>query len=358
MTFSRRHLAVYLVKLVLAGGLVYWLYRSGSIDMGLLARTRPTPRNLALGAGAVLCMVGVACLIALRLRILLHYSRFAVAYHDILYITLVSSLFGVLLPGLVGGDAIKAGYLCSRVVERRSNALATVVFDRIVGLYGLVMVSALALLAVGLTGRACLPSEAYWIAPAMLAAGALGALVFSNRRILQSPPMAKLLRLLPCPAQDFLKTIKTFVGAPRLLLLSVCLSTLSHALAVCAFVLLAQVVEDPLSPMLHFVLNPLAMLMNAVPLTPGGLGLTESAFAYLFSLVGSLNGALVGLMGRLAQYLVYIVGGLISLLLLRWEGFRIESLQAGAVTDGWSSPRPTRFGHDGQARPAGASSEC
>ena len=58
----------------------------------------------------------------------------------------------------------------------------------------------------------------------------------------------------------------------------------------------------------HAVLNPIAVTMNAVPVTPGGLGVTEGAFAYLAQAAGSDNGALIALISRMIQYAVFLPG--------------------------------------------------
>lgn len=48
----------------------------------------------------------------------------------------VGSLFNLVIPGAVGGDLIKAGYLVKMDVKR-TQAIASMVIDRIVGLLGL-----------------------------------------------------------------------------------------------------------------------------------------------------------------------------------------------------------------------------
>jgi uncharacterized membrane protein YbhN (UPF0104 family) len=68
------------------------------------------------------------------------------------------------------------------------------------------------------------------------------------------------------------------------------------------FICCAMAIHDSLPLTSHFVLDPLAMMLNAVPISPGGLGLTEGAFGVLFTGAGSPNGAIVGLLGRLLLY--------------------------------------------------------
>src|SRR5207248_3844739 len=50
--------------------------------------------------------------------------------------------YNTFLPGAVGGDAVKA-YCLARSQERRTVAVATVLFDRLLGLWALVLLVAL-----------------------------------------------------------------------------------------------------------------------------------------------------------------------------------------------------------------------
>jgi uncharacterized membrane protein YbhN (UPF0104 family) len=81
-----------------------------------------------------------------------------------------------------------------------------------------------------------------------------------------------------------------------------------------------ELLRAGLAPLRHFVADPLAMVMNVVPLTPGGIGITEGAFSFLFEQMGSPSGAEIGLVGRGIQYVAYVVGGSIALLAVRFRG--------------------------------------
>ena len=45
------------------------------------------------------------------------------------------------------------------------------------------------------------------------------------------------------------------------------------------------------------------MVMNVIPITPGGVGVTESAFSYLYDAAGCAMGATIGILGRTIQYI-------------------------------------------------------
>src|SRR5579885_102540 len=60
-------------------------------------------------------------------------------------LSLIGNFFNVALPGAVSGDLVKAFYVGREVEGKRARSLGAILFDRVVGLSALVMVSAGAL---------------------------------------------------------------------------------------------------------------------------------------------------------------------------------------------------------------------
>ena len=56
---------------------------------------------------------------------------------------LIGMVFNLVIPGAVGGDLIKAAYL-ARMRIRKTQAIASMVIDRILGLLGLFILAAIA----------------------------------------------------------------------------------------------------------------------------------------------------------------------------------------------------------------------
>ncbi len=57
-------------------------------------------------------------------------------FRDALRLGFIGSVFNLVIPGAVGGDLIKAAFL-AREQERRTQAIASMVIDRLLGLLGL-----------------------------------------------------------------------------------------------------------------------------------------------------------------------------------------------------------------------------
>ena len=57
------------------------------------------------------------------------------------------------------------------------------------------------------------------------------------------------------------------------------------------------------------VLAPIGFFVNALPLTPGGLGIGEKGFDLLYSLVGGAEGANSFLLARVFLFSPALIGG-------------------------------------------------
>jgi uncharacterized protein (TIRG00374 family) len=318
---NTKRIAVFVVKVAVATGLIYWLCRQGRLDFKSLAQLTFDVRTVALLlAGAVSVFCGLL-LLGWRIRMLLCFQRFDVSYGTALGLTLIGSFFGAVLPGLIGGDGVKAVYVCRWVSERRVDALAAIVIDRVLGLYSLVLLGALAFLVAWITNSVPFHSPVLAAMPAILLLGAAGMFLVSRHWFIDARPVRKFVSWLPDVAQRLIRAMRNYLESPRLVLTAIVLSVLNHSLVVIGFVLAALLLQNELSMFTHFILNPIAMVMNGIPLTPGGLGLSESAFSFLFQAAGSSQGAMVGLLGRFIQYGVFAVGGSVALFFLKWHSY-------------------------------------
>jgi uncharacterized membrane protein YbhN (UPF0104 family) len=314
-----------LAKFALAFGVIFWLYQRDILDFSALSTLEPDGRTVGLlfVAGLAVCAALVA--ISYRLWYLVRVQKFEVPVKDLLKLTWAAALCSVVAPGLLGADALKAAYLCSRVSERRMDVFAAILFDRIVGLISLFLLGSMAVAVAWAVNALPFQSAILWAAPLALGATTIGGFLVVWDGTYRLPPVQWLLHRAPAALQSLVQAFRKFANAPRAIGIAVVLSLISHGLIVLVFVLVAHLIHDPLSVFDHMVLNPIAVTMNAVPVTPGGLGVTEGTFAYLARAAGSDNGALIALMSRVVQYGVYLLGGLVSIFFLRWQGYRIPT---------------------------------
>jgi len=110
--------------------------------------------NYAAGHWWWLAIAWVACTSAVLLTLVRWYHLvraldLPIGFKDTLRIGFLGYLFNLAPMGIVGGDLLKAWLLARRQHGRRAEAVATVVIDRVVGLYMLFLVASAAILLTG-----------------------------------------------------------------------------------------------------------------------------------------------------------------------------------------------------------------
>jgi uncharacterized protein (TIRG00374 family) len=231
---------------------------------------------------------------------------------DSLRIGFIGFLFSQVIPGAVSGDLVKVAMLV-REQERRTVAVATVILDRVLGLYGLVLLAGLAALFSWRDIRDVpeLHDLAVWVM-ALVGAGTVGFasmfLPFFRGKwadtVSNIPMVGKLFR-------ELIGSIVVYQGKYWVIVISVAMSVLGHLGFVSALYCVAAGLQGSLWPwQLHFVVAPLGLMINAIPISPGGVGVGEAAMQALFSAVGQ-DGAkalLMMLSYRAISWLLALIG--------------------------------------------------
>ncbi len=304
------------LKFAFAAGIIgYLFYNAAQNDQftTLLREPKDWPRiGLAFG----LFFSGV-CFTFFRWQLLVRALDFSFSTSKAFSLGFLGYLFNFVAPGGVGGDLFKAVFIAREYHGRRAQAVATVVIDRIVGLYGLFVVASGAVLINGLwkSPSASVRGVAYGTLLGTLI-GAIGILMLlipgsTNGRF------SEFLGNLPRIGSVF----RQLIGAVRMyrtrlgsVALALAISVFVHLLTVCGFYVVGMAIPGA-SPTLaeHFVIVPLAMVVSAVPITPGGLGTFELSIAELFATmsatpVSESRGLLVSLVYRIITIIIAMIG--------------------------------------------------
>ena len=242
----------------------------------------------------------------------------------------IGYVFNLVIPGAVGGDFIKAAYLV-RMHIRKTQAVASMVIDRILGLLGLFVLAAHG--GSGGLERLATPEVRKLILAAWIATG-LGflvlALIFTQALTRLFPGLGgsghgRLAGImtelkddvldLPAPARRGLPRAgplgpRAWAQRPRVL------PDGQDALPVQMTTTLAQ----------HFLMVPLTLFTMVVPLPFGALGLSEGVGDQLGKLVGHPGGALAMLGFRVLMYACGLISACVYLANLR----EVRSLTAEA----------------------------
>ncbi len=221
---------------------------------------------------------------------------------DAVRLGFIGTLFNLVLPGAVGGDVVKAAYLC-REQSRKTLAGASVVIDRLIGLLGLFVLAVIAGTAwwadIDPPARRLVTTA--WVATgvvtALLVVAFLPGLVRPLSRKLEGKKLGKGLGELVAMGQ-------AYGSRPGVVGLSLVMASITHVLNVTAFYSVSAAMFPATVPGLaeHFLIVPLVLFSTAIPLPFGALGLTEKISEELFQMVAYQGGA-VAMMGfRLLQY--------------------------------------------------------
>jgi hypothetical protein len=220
--------------------------------------------------------------------------------------------------GAVGGDLFKAVFIARQFPQRRPEAVATVVLDRLIGLYMLfVMASA----AIFLTGQLDNSDETVRIigrgALTAMAVGGAGILVLLIPGVTQGS-FSALVNRLPKVGPIFgklLGAIRIYRSRWGVLLVSALLSVGVHALSTLSVYLVARGLPGECPSLAdHFVIIPLAFVTGVLPLPVNGLGAFEMVVKVLYEHVpldvhvAEGHGFVVSLGYRALTILIALIG--------------------------------------------------
>lgn len=196
-------------------------------------------------------------------------------------------LFNFVSPGNVGGDLFKAVFIAREQPGRRAEAVATVVVDRVIGLYGLFLVASASILTFRLWN---VPDPTVRLLTQItLAATLVGGLMVLMLLVpgFTQGAISEMLAGLPKVGP----TIQALIGAVRMfrrqlgvLAMTVAMSFVVHTCVTLGVYFVGRALPSWNWPSLvdHFLIVPLAMVAGAIPLLPMGLGAFEGAMDFLY----------------------------------------------------------------------------
>jgi uncharacterized membrane protein YbhN (UPF0104 family) len=296
-----------MVRAAIAIVLLVYLAASGAIDLAVMPALASTWWLVPIGI-ALLFTATVAT--ALRLCILLRPRRLYLSLWSSIQLTMIGLFFNTYLPGGTGGDLARIYYATSGNSGRGTELTTVILLDHLVGLFALVILPVLIVLILpGLAGVRVLRDLT--LIAVIFAAIILTALLVSfTPQLRDNRFLTMAFRKLPLGkyAERALGVVHDYRHNLGTLLAAVGLSLVSDALTVIVMLMIAQVANPSGFVASMIILIPLGLVANAVPVTPGGLGVGEAAFARLFAAADLRGGAEVLLGWRVLMILVGLSG--------------------------------------------------
>lgn len=203
------------------------------------------------------------------------------------------------LPAVGGGDAVRVGILQS---IPREVVTGTVISDRVLALLGLGIALATSVAWALASGRGPMLAPilpfAFLVIAGVMAVPPM--LVLAARMLsTATKPLSTTIYQATVVALDGLRPAITLSAGLALSVLSMFLNAASVAAALIAC--------GSSNASAAFVVSPLITLATALPVTPQGLGVTETTSAWLFSTLGMVGGAEAIVLGRLAWITVTLL---------------------------------------------------
>ena len=230
---------------------------------------------------------------------------------------------------------MRAIYVCRQSPDHKTEVIASVIFDRLIGLMTMVGIAALAFSQLDIDQFSISQANEVALRYAgrftmfLAIAGFIGFAV-----LLATPEFKKfrwsrkwVLMLFAIPGlgvfiRKMTDVVSVYRGKPMVMVISFLLSIgVNIFFAVTIFSIAVGLGAQHPSFGHHLLIEPIAMVANAAPL-PGGIGGMEAAVAFLYRILASGNGVIVAFTFRFFMLILSAAGGLVWL--MNKETFAVE----------------------------------
>ena len=316
-----KKIAINVLKYGASLAILAYLFWKASGDASFDA-LRDQPKDWLLLSGALaLCLTAITSTIV-RWWLLVRALKLPFTLPEALRLGYIGFLFTFLTLGVMGGDLVKSIFLARRQKGKRTEAVATVVIDRIIGLYALFVLAAIAMFFVDFgaiesadPAKLAAVRTLCWVAVGAAVAGTIGLVIIALPSFGNTPLHEALCRIPKVGAtiERVTTALKMYRGKPKFMAGIGLMSVLTHCCFACSVYLVARGLPGEIPSFgKHFVIVPLAMVANTLPL-PGGLGGFEFALDFLYrgmssAAVAESQGFVIALGYRIATLFVAMIG--------------------------------------------------
>jgi len=258
---------------------------------------------------------------AARWRALLAFADVELPLRDVWRVSIEAQAGGILLPGGIGGDALRIASVVSRPTRHGTKApaaivIASVLLDRAIGLSTIAVLAA----ALGLWfGGGGASSNRPGTTPLAVVLAAIPVAVATGLAVLRAAPVDRIPWLVRGRLGRVVQPMLAYVRDPRALraiAVAVGLSLVVAAVQLAVVRGLVVVVGGaPVAERWIYVGTAIAFIVAAVPALPGGWGTADAAYVFFFGLAGIPVGAALAvcLLYRLFWYLSGVAGAVLHL---------------------------------------------
>ena len=273
------------VKVLVAVGLLAFVFLSGKIDLGEVRQ------SLSRWPYLLAAVLGIAVVFAfgiLRWWLLLRSQGIKITFRETVAVSFIGYFWNMVMPGAVGGDLVKAYYVARRRPGKRIEAVSTIALDRLIGLFAMLTISGTAALVVPEIGFDLDPRFSRLSKLVLLLVGA-GAVGTAAVLLLDLRRFGFLADGEAGPIRSGVRRVYNSVWLYRekklVLLLAYLCSVGGHTFNIIIHVFLAQALgATNMGAAMYVYLIPIALVGNGLPIAPGGWGIGEAWYDFLFKI--------------------------------------------------------------------------
>ncbi len=274
-----------LLKIIVSVGLI--TFALARANLGVVAAQLASAK-LWLVMAALVLYVAAIIINGLKWQVLLRAQGIVVPFGAMLQFLFVGFFFNNFLPANIGGDVMR-GFGLARYTDRTADAAVSVIVDRVVGLTAYLSTAVVAaIVAVNLTGHAEL-AQMEWIAILALAVLLSGFGLLLSRRLRGLITRLFTWRWLK-PLAPLWDRVSEAFNAYRFRYAALALAFGIALLGILCTTLvnwcLSQAMGGYMSLAAIFLFNPLIALVLMIPISIGGIGVSQTAYPFFFGLAG------------------------------------------------------------------------
>ena len=248
---------------------------------------------------------------AWRWQVLLNHKNFQIPFGRTMIIYFISLFFNNLLPTTVGGDVMRVLYIMK---DRKTEALATILVDRILGFVGLFIFAFFAVL------YPLIKKQQTEFLPVIIIGLIIIVLItyvfFSARAYAVFSPVIHKLKIFSLGERlNRLHEAGTdYGGAWGLIILCIIQSIIIQSiLAIVPFLVMKSLGNFNVGLLPFFIYIPIINVISMIPISIGALGVRENSYVLLFSRVG-LPGEISLTISLVSFVFVYFLCSLIGVI--------------------------------------------
>ncbi len=276
---------------------------------------------------AFLCFGVLVFITFIRWQMLLRVQDVHLPLKTVTKLGMIGMFFNTCLPGAVSGDFVKMVYVSKHAGKRTTEAVLTIMLDRVMGLYGLLIVAA----------SACLLNLPYLLNPetdrkiqlatafvgACSVAGLLGMLAVIFREPLQRLPgihgligfgARKLPDAVPEKIERLVKGLDLYKQHKMTVVSTILMSVVVHCLnALCLLAIGRAYHEMQVGISRYFLTMQVSNSIASIPIFPGGMGMRDYVTGKFLTSGGATDtlAGLIPLTFTLVMVCWYLTGGVV-----------------------------------------------